>query len=65
MKKIKHDWKEADALTDVEVHAAALADPDAQPLSPERLAKMRRLPRRKSPPAAVALPQMDLPRYAS
>src|SRR5258707_82713 len=37
MKRIKHDWKEADALTDAEIHAAALADPDAQPLTPERL----------------------------
>ena len=29
----KHDWSRFDALTDVEVHAAALADPDAQPLT--------------------------------
>ena len=48
MKRIKHDWKEADALTDAEIHAAALADPDAQPLTPERLAKMRRVPRANS-----------------
>jgi len=26
MKRIKHLWKEADALTDAEIHAAALAD---------------------------------------
>jgi hypothetical protein len=25
------DWSSSDALTDDEVHAAALADPDAQP----------------------------------
>jgi len=48
MKKTRHDWKEADALTDAEIHAAALADPDAQPLSPERLARMRRVPRTNS-----------------
>jgi putative transcriptional regulator len=30
-------------MTDEEVHAAALSDPDAQPLTPERLASMRRV----------------------
>ncbi|MCA9864330.1 MAG: hypothetical protein R2853_12955 [Thermomicrobiales bacterium] len=38
------DWERFRALTDEEVTAAALADPDAQPLSPERLARMRRAP---------------------
>jgi hypothetical protein len=46
MKKIKHDWKEADALTDAEIRAAALSDPDAQPLTRERLANMRPVPRK-------------------
>ena len=32
------DWKRLDAMTDEEITAAALADPDAQPISPERLA---------------------------
>ena len=59
MKKIKHDWSEADALTDEEIHAAALADPDAQPLTPERLAKMRRLPRTKSLRRALGLSQEE------
>ena len=36
------DWKRLDAMTDEEITAAALADPDAQPIPPERLAKMRR-----------------------
>jgi hypothetical protein len=27
------DWDAVEALTDDEIHAAALADPDAQPLS--------------------------------
>ena len=36
--KTKHDWRRADARTDAQVHRAALADPDAQPLTPERLA---------------------------
>jgi putative transcriptional regulator len=42
--KTKHDWTAADALTEEQIHAAALADPDAQPLTEERLAKMRRVP---------------------
>ena len=37
------DWATVDALTDAQLHAAALADPDAQPLSvgdPDRLRKL-------------------------
>ena len=41
----KFDWSAVDALTDEQIHAAALADPDAQPLTEERLAEMRRVPR--------------------
>lgn len=37
------DWARLDAMTDDEVTAAAQADPDAQPLSPAELAKMRRV----------------------
>jgi putative transcriptional regulator len=44
MKKTRHDWSRADAMTEAEIHAAALADPDAQPLTPQRLAVMRRTP---------------------
>jgi putative transcriptional regulator len=35
------DWAALDAMTDEEVHAAALADPDAQPLTDEQLARMK------------------------
>jgi putative transcriptional regulator len=59
MKKTKHDWTEADALTEEQVHAAALADPDAQPLTPERLAKMRRVPRTKSLRRVLGLSQEE------
>jgi putative transcriptional regulator len=59
MKKIKHDWAEVDALTDEEIHAAAVADPDAQPLTPERLAKMRRVPRTISLRRALGLSQEE------
>ena len=41
------DWARLDAMTDEEVMAAALSDPDAQPLAPEQLAKMRRVSRVK------------------
>lgn len=39
----KTDWARVDAMSDEEVMQAALSDPDAQPLSAERLAKMRRV----------------------
>jgi putative transcriptional regulator len=42
------DWARLDAMTDEEVVAAARSDPDAQPLTPEQLAKMRRVSRVKA-----------------
>jgi len=36
------DWTEADRMTDEDIHKAALADPDAQPLTDAQLARMRR-----------------------
>ena len=33
------DWARLDAVTDAEVVAAALSDPDAQPLTPEQLSE--------------------------
>lgn len=41
----KTDWGRLDTMTDDEVVAAARSDPSAQPLTPEQLAKMRRVPR--------------------
>jgi len=43
----KTDWAQLDGMTDAEVVAAALSDPDAQPLTPEQLARMRRVSRVK------------------
>ena len=57
--KTRHDWSAVDALTEEQVHAAALADPDAQPLTEERLAKMRRVPRTKSIRRALGLSQEE------
>ena len=42
------DWGRIDAMTEKEIMAAALADPDAQPLSADQLAMMRRVSRVKA-----------------
>jgi putative transcriptional regulator len=42
------DWSRIKAMTDKEVLAAARSDPDAQPLTPTQLAKMRRVSRVKA-----------------
>lgn len=42
------DWARVNAMTDEEVMAAALSDPDAQPLDSEALARMRRVSRVKA-----------------
>lgn len=59
MKTGKHDWKRFDALTDAEVHAAALKDPDARPLTEERLARMKRVPRARTLRRALGLTQEE------
>ena len=41
------DWERLRARTDDEVSAAALADPDAQPLSPDQMAAMETVPNLK------------------
>jgi len=38
------DWAALCAMTDEEVLARALADPDAQPSTPEQISSMRRVP---------------------
>jgi putative transcriptional regulator len=38
------DWDRVSALTEAEVTAAALADPDAAPMTADQLARMRRVP---------------------
>ena len=57
--KTKHDWTRADALTDEQIHAAALADPDAQPLTEKRLAGMKQTPRVKIIRRALGLTQEE------
>ena len=47
LRKTKHDWSAADAMTDEEIRAAALSDPDAQPLTEEQLRHFKPQPRVK------------------
>ena len=44
-KELKHDWSRVDAMTDEERHAAAMADPDARPMTDAEWARARRVPR--------------------
>ena len=62
MKKTRHDWRRVDGMTDEEVHAAALADPGARPLRPERMAKMKRTPQVRVIRRALGLSQEEFAR---
>ena len=55
----KTDWNRLRAMTDGEVHAAALADPDAQPLTDADQARMKRVPRIKTLRRALRLTQEE------
>ncbi len=39
--RTKHDWSRVDAMTDEERHAAAMADPDARPMTEAEWARMK------------------------
>jgi putative transcriptional regulator len=54
-----HDWSRFDAMTDEERHAAALADPDAQPLNPEDFKRMKRTPQVRIIRRALGLSQEE------
>ena len=47
------DWAKLDAMTDAEIEAAALSDPDNPPLTDEDFAKMRVLVHRRKKPTAA------------
>jgi putative transcriptional regulator len=55
----KHDWSGFDAMTDAEVHEAALNDPDARPLTDEEFARVKRVPRVSTLRRALALTQEE------
>src|SRR5215510_6490593 len=63
MKKIakppKHDWTRFDAMAEAQRHAAALQDPDVQPLRPEDMKRMQRTPQVKIIRRALGLSQED------
>ena len=53
------DWARLDAVTDEEVVAAALSDPDARSLTPEQLSGMRRVSRVKALRQRLGMTQMQ------
>jgi putative transcriptional regulator len=55
----KTDWRALDAMTDEEVEAAALRDPDAQPLTSESMKRMKRTPQVKVIRRALRLSQEE------
>ena len=55
----KTDWARLRAMTDEEVAAAALADPDARPMTPQQLRRARRVPRAKTLRRALHLTQEE------
>jgi putative transcriptional regulator len=58
-KPSKTDWSRFDAMTDEQRHQAALADPDAQPLTEEDMDQMKRIPRARIIRRALGLSQED------
>ena len=55
-------WARVESMTSEEVHTAALADPDAQPLTPDQLSRMRRVPNPKR--IRESLNKMSMERFA-
>jgi putative transcriptional regulator len=55
----KFDWSAVDALTSEQILAAALADPDAQPITEEDLKKMPPVPRTITIRRALKLSQEE------
>jgi putative transcriptional regulator len=58
-KPTKHDWTRFDAMTETQRHAAAVKDPDAQPLRPEDMKRLKRTPQVKVIRRALGLNQED------
>jgi putative transcriptional regulator len=57
--KTQHDWRRADAMTEAQVHAAAIADPDAHPMTDEEFARAQKIPRLKIIRRALGLTQEE------
>ena len=56
-KRSKVDWSRFDSMTDKQRHAAALADPDARPLTEKDLSRLKRTPQVKIIRRALGLSQ--------
>jgi putative transcriptional regulator len=57
--KTQHNWSRLDAMTKKQRHTAALADPDAQPLSDADMDRMKPTPRLKIIRRALGLTQEE------
>jgi putative transcriptional regulator len=55
----KHDWSRADATSEEERHAAALSDPDAQPMTSEDFQRVKRTPQVRVIRRALGLSQEE------
>jgi putative transcriptional regulator len=55
----KTDWARLRAMTDEEVTAAAMRDPDARPMTPDQIRTARRVPRTKILRRALAMTQEE------
>lgn len=53
----KHDWSRFDAMTAEQRRTAALSDPDARPLVPDKVKRLKRTPQTKVIRRALALTQ--------
>jgi putative transcriptional regulator len=58
-RKLNIDWSRLDAMTEAERHAAAVADPDARPMTDEEWARSRPVPRVKIIRRAFKLSQEE------
>ncbi|MGN7125511.1 helix-turn-helix domain-containing protein [Methylorubrum thiocyanatum] len=58
-KSPEHDWSQFDAMSESERHAAALSDPDAQPLTSDDMQRMPRTPRVRIIRRALGLSQEE------
>lgn len=58
-RKPTQDWTRFDAMTEAEHHAAAMKDPDTQPLRPEDMKRMKRVPQVKVIRRALRLSQEE------
>jgi putative transcriptional regulator len=58
-KSSKRDWSRFDSMTAAERHAAAMNDPDAKPLTPADMARMKRTPQVKVIRRALGLSQEE------